>query len=521
MREYIDNLYLNTDKYNEKVVEQIRKNKGKINECLLDEIKVLIDSYDENEPYLPITFDYLIFLLAEFREKKLFPVLMDFIEKYDGLDNVIAGITDKLPSILVSVFDGNYDRINSLIFNKNVQGFIRAQVMMVYKYFYNNNNMISKKNFIKFLNKVIKYYDYNDEWMYDQVITLVSECHIFEMIEDVRALFEKNVANLEAIGDYSDFIDSIFNFESQGDVVDVITNIKEQMPWWAYFEECPTTNKKMSEYVSDIKNNLNSMSLDYSNVGRNDFCPCGSGKKYKKCCLDKVKNSVSYQNFIDKSLERYPKKTNNENDFYSYFKEEYIKIDELLYKALKRKEIPLSIKRDEKKELDMDYVYLKDAYFLIKDVVSKNKFKTLWDYDYEVSIHFGILSFFNRYSECILGKIRDGNIYYVEELKEVVDFFYDNFDLNDENESIFLDRKNACFVYSDKVSEAIEYFESRLKDSKDCKFFVYMNLFDDYYIYYKEASMKKMNELIDKETDKDLQKDLKHLVLDYCINIAE
>jgi len=22
-------------------------------------------------------------------------------------------------------------------------------------------------------------------------------------------------------------------------------------------------------------------------VGRNDSCPCGSGKKYKKCCLDK------------------------------------------------------------------------------------------------------------------------------------------------------------------------------------------------------------------------------------------
>jgi uncharacterized protein YecA (UPF0149 family) len=23
-------------------------------------------------------------------------------------------------------------------------------------------------------------------------------------------------------------------------------------------------------------------------VGRNDPCPCGSGKKFKKCCLDKV-----------------------------------------------------------------------------------------------------------------------------------------------------------------------------------------------------------------------------------------
>ncbi|MDD3236793.1 MAG: SEC-C domain-containing protein [Candidatus Gastranaerophilales bacterium] len=26
--------------------------------------------------------------------------------------------------------------------------------------------------------------------------------------------------------------------------------------------------------------------VDYSNVGRNDPCPCGSGKKYKKCCMN-------------------------------------------------------------------------------------------------------------------------------------------------------------------------------------------------------------------------------------------
>ena len=27
----------------------------------------------------------------------------------------------------------------------------------------------------------------------------------------------------------------------------------------------------------------------YKDLGRNDFCVCGSGKKYKKCCLNKIK----------------------------------------------------------------------------------------------------------------------------------------------------------------------------------------------------------------------------------------
>jgi len=27
------------------------------------------------------------------------------------------------------------------------------------------------------------------------------------------------------------------------------------------------------------------------NIGRNDPCPCGSGKKYKKCCLNTLQNN--------------------------------------------------------------------------------------------------------------------------------------------------------------------------------------------------------------------------------------
>ena len=28
--------------------------------------------------------------------------------------------------------------------------------------------------------------------------------------------------------------------------------------------------------------------VDYSNIGRNDDCPCGSGRKFKLCCIDHV-----------------------------------------------------------------------------------------------------------------------------------------------------------------------------------------------------------------------------------------
>ena len=32
--------------------------------------------------------------------------------------------------------------------------------------------------------------------------------------------------------------------------------------------------------------------VDYSSVGRNDPCPCGSGAKFKNCCIDKVEKQT-------------------------------------------------------------------------------------------------------------------------------------------------------------------------------------------------------------------------------------
>lgn len=38
------------------------------------------------------------------------------------------------------------------------------------------------------------------------------------------------------------------------------------------------------------------MVREYEKIGRNDLCPCGSGKKYKKCCL----SSSKYENLVVK-----------------------------------------------------------------------------------------------------------------------------------------------------------------------------------------------------------------------------
>ena len=41
--------------------------------------------------------------------------------------------------------------------------------------------------------------------------------------------------------------------------------------------------KKLKFFNSD---NFTLEQLERKKVGRNEVCPCGSGKKFKKCCLD-------------------------------------------------------------------------------------------------------------------------------------------------------------------------------------------------------------------------------------------
>lgn len=69
-----------------------------------------------------------------------------------------------------------------------------------------------------------------------------------------------------------------------------------------------------ANYDSVITNSLENIQIprktkplvrNYAKIGRNDLCPCGSGKKYKNCCM----NSGEYDGYTEygKQLNPYDK----------------------------------------------------------------------------------------------------------------------------------------------------------------------------------------------------------------------
>ncbi|MFS0878821.1 SEC-C metal-binding domain-containing protein [Metabacillus niabensis] len=60
---------------------------------------------------------------------------------------------------------------------------------------------------------------------------------------------------------------------------------------YSYYQLIGTSHPLFDEWVETIEeernapNDIAELSVNVEKVGRNDPCPCGSGKKYKKCCL--------------------------------------------------------------------------------------------------------------------------------------------------------------------------------------------------------------------------------------------
>ena len=66
-------------------------------------------------------------------------------------------------------------------------------------------------------------------------------------------------------------------------IINEAHDIRPVMPQTTWVLNCPT-EYQMLEHTPTVVREL-------PKIGRNDPCPCGSGKKFKKCCANKEKQS--------------------------------------------------------------------------------------------------------------------------------------------------------------------------------------------------------------------------------------
>lgn len=137
-----------------------------------------------------------------------------------------------------------------------------------------------------------------------------------------------------------------------------------------------------------------SKSVRKMKVGRNDPCPCGSGKKYKYCCLNKPKDamdSIETPEERSKWLKRYPYtgKEKVEGRIYleDYYDEVSIETDKILYLALMNRP-GLIWKRnvEQEKKRAKEYLYL--AFQKCRERMEEEQLVSFTEYNEKYSIHY-------------------------------------------------------------------------------------------------------------------------------------
>lgn len=108
-----------------------------------------------------------------------------------------------------------------------------------------------------------------------------------ELLPEIEALFEKRIVSQGICGDWEEVKEAFEQpdtYDKKKEIVSITECYKQITATWAGYNE--EENSSPFDYDDYFEPSIMPISTE-PKIGRNDPCPCGSGKKYKKCCLNK------------------------------------------------------------------------------------------------------------------------------------------------------------------------------------------------------------------------------------------
>lgn len=231
---------------------------------------------------------YALFLLAQFRETQAYPLVVKLARLKEAVIEALLGdsVTEDLSHILASVCDGDLGPIKALIEDPTLYEYARDAALgslcaMVAEGALDRDELIAYFKEL-FEGKLERTYSLVWESLAADSVDLYPE-EVAEYIADAYAegLVTRQYMNpkdvdraltkgKEATLDY-------FAQNARG----YIKNTVDEMKWWACFTEPPRRKSPSPPHCYQPVLPVRQM----PKIGRNDLCPCGSGKKFKKCCL--------------------------------------------------------------------------------------------------------------------------------------------------------------------------------------------------------------------------------------------
>jgi aryl carrier-like protein len=280
-------------------------------------LKALERAVDDPENVLEAGDDsyiYAMFLLAQFREKRAYPLIVKLASHAPELvDDLLGDIpTEDLANILASVSTGDTGPIVELAENREVEEFARAaairswlalvvsgdrsreEAMAYYKSLFEGR--LEDRNEVVWSELVDAANDLYPEEVYDHIKNAYDEGLVDEYIVNPEWVDDQIDLGKEAVlaelPEWNHLVEDVtvemgawFENREHGGEWDEDEDWYEGDEWDEDDEEDEWDDGRRR--LSALNGNSFAPTEPYrapDKAGRNDPCPCGSGKKYKKCC---------------------------------------------------------------------------------------------------------------------------------------------------------------------------------------------------------------------------------------------
>ena len=230
---------------------------------------------------------YAMFLLAQFRETHAYPLIVRFaLLPGKLLDSLCSDfLTQDLGRVLASVCGGDLTGIQSLIENPAADQWVRGTAIQSLV------TLVAAGQ--KERDEIVSYFatlfrgklKRRPSQVWNALVSHSTDLYPAELLADIERAYDDGLVEPGYIAlddvqrDLALGKDGALSKLRDNSYFRPVVDTVAEMGWWHCFREKRPAAKKASPATVSAP-----VRMPAPKVGRNEPCPCGSGKKYKKCC---------------------------------------------------------------------------------------------------------------------------------------------------------------------------------------------------------------------------------------------
>lgn len=238
-----------------------------------------------NQPETYFLYLYALYLLAAARDTRAFPSMLRLAAAAPETLEALLGdiVPEDLHNLLASVCGGDTERLRNLAEYPEADEFARSAALHALVTLYVEGEQ-TRAQLLDYLGRLLATLPEHEGPLWAALlINVVLAIHGHELLPQIQALYHAQRVDTEvlALAEVEhDFADPITEQELLEELREqgygyLDQQVLELMASWPCFT---------GEEYDEVSPPQPPVQRSEPKVGRNDPCPCGSGKKYKKCC---------------------------------------------------------------------------------------------------------------------------------------------------------------------------------------------------------------------------------------------